>query len=223
MSLQPFGTFKEHLSPHLAPVKTSQRNYLLKSIYRLAKRKAEMERLRDYSKKEAQEIRTSRIHHERVLAQLQNAIRSLELAESAADDPKLLVNLEVEKAKGLLREAAADVRWVAQEMLPALIHPELRTSPEKSVSTKPLRHPAVFPGFGVAEIDYWFIAELEKCLDGCASPAGLRLRPADYDRIISRAFEAAFQEGAYAVSRIKTARGRIAKRRGQALQPSLQN
>jgi hypothetical protein len=180
--------------------------------FELAKQKQQKEELRGNLERQAAQIRTSVAQHKKIQTQIRRAVRALKVAEETAkaEDPELLKNLDVLKAQELLMAAEADLAWVLSEMLPGSVHPELRAKGAKPTRfTLPAHSSKEVPGFGYAEIDYWFIAELDKCL-GVAAAAKGRTGRVGRDRIITKIFRVISSEP-HQFERIKNARLRARK------------
>lgn len=213
-SLPPFEVFEGKLLPELRQINELLRPSFLFRAYELAKRKLEMEAWRERLKADAPEIRASIGRHKKISTQIRKAIEAVDAAERIAtvEDPELLNNLDVIESRRMLSMAEADLQWVIKQMLPGSIHPKLRNENEIPTSFKlPQYSDSSMPGFGFAQMDYWFIGELDKCLDSAMNKKGAAGR-IGRDRIITKVFEVALSRHEM-VEQIKNARIRIAKKR----------
>jgi hypothetical protein len=213
-ALPSFEVFQSKLLPELRQIHEALRPSFLFRAYELAKKKLELEAWRERQKANVPEIRVSIGRHKKISTKIRKAIEAVDAAERIAtvEDPELLKNLDVIESRRMLSLAEADLQWVIKQMLPGSIHPKLRNANERPTSFKlPQYSDSSMPGFGFAQIDYWFIGELDKCLDSALNRKGAAGR-IGRDRIITRVFEIAFSEF-NTTEKLKNARLRIAGKR----------
>lgn len=206
-----FEHFEAELRPELNRIHERMRSSFLFRAFELAKQKQQKEELRDHLERQAAQIRASIAQHKKTQTQIRKAIHALNIASeiAKAEDPELLRNLDVLKAQELLVEAEADLAWVISEMLPGSVHPKLRGKGAKPTRfTLSMDMSNEIPGFGYAQIDYWFIEELDKCLNFAAQRKRARV---GRDRIIKKIFQIISSEP-HEIERIKNARLRARKR-----------
>lgn len=210
-TLKRFKDFSAAMLPVLRNIKAGQRQTLLRTLYKVAKQRFTMENDLQREKLLARTVRKRGIRFGQICASLKNALKFLEKAKDLCADGeyrltwKIFVEDGIEDFIQLLRFEIKDTEGWHREMLAGEIHPYFRTRMEERTPVNMLH--ASFPGLGIARIDYWFIGELQLCL----AEHGASLRPNDSNRIISQIFDAAFGER-YDISRVKTARRRIAGR-----------
>jgi hypothetical protein len=208
--LPPFQQYRAELTPELELIHELLRPSFIFRSFELAQKKVELDQWRDAQRKLVPEIRTSVKNHRKVRTQILNAIKAIDAARrfAAQEDPELLDGLNVKEAQQMLSAAAADLDWYTNEMLPGFIHPELRNASEDPRTFKlPHEAPASFPGFKLAKIDYWFIGELDKCLDIALTP-NAKVGKVGRDRIIKKVFEVGLSDKR-TLDQIKTARTRL--------------
>lgn len=208
-----FDQFECGINPELNRIHEILRPTFLFRAYELAKEKRRLEDWRKSEERRAPDVRDSIRRHRRIVTQLQHAIKAIDIAQdiAAEEDPNLLKNLNVIASQRELALAEADLIWVIKEMFPGFIHPGLRKKGEQPRQFKLPRDDEPFPGVGAAEIDHWFIGELDQLLDN-ALTLKATIGKVARDRIIKRVFEVAFSE-THTMDQIKTARTRMARRR----------
>lgn len=210
--LPSFDKFESELTPDLKLIH-DRRSFLFRA-FELVKQTRKMEEEGEHLERQVPQIRASIAKHRKIVTQIRKAIKAIELAQGVAteEDPDLLKNLDVIAARELLVQAKADLSWIMDEMLPGLIHPELRKKGKKPTrSFLPSYSSKEFPGFGVAKLNHWLIEELDKCLGTALTTKG-KIRRVGRDRIIKKVFEVAFSK-THPMEQIKTARIRMARQR----------
>lgn len=215
--LPPFEELETALAAELQIVHEYVRPGLLFRIYELAKRKLEMERLRENDIDEVPRIRKSIRNHAKILTQIRRAMECIEIAkkEAEAEDTELLRQLDVIEAQRLLGMAAADIIWLKDQLLPGSIHPDLRSKAEEATVHKapaPVYSKSQFPGFGCSQVEHWFIGELDRCLDTCITRAGEKVT-VGRDKLIKKVLEVAFPAGHRTLKSINTTRQRMKAQR----------
>lgn len=203
-TLPSFEVFESKLLPELWQMREDMKRHFVFRAYELAKRKLEMDAWREHLDTQAPQVRFSIRKHRKISTQIRRAIKNITAAEQIAteEDPELLTNLDVIRARQWLAAAESDLQWVIREMFPGVIHPKLREKKEKLTTFKlPQHDDPSFLGFG-SQIKHRFIHELGKCFEGIAHAKRTEGR-FGRDRIISKIFEIAFSEQ-YETAKIKT-------------------
>lgn len=120
-----------------------------------------------------------------------------------------------------LKRAADD--WLfLEELLIALIHPNLRSKTEKArkIESAHMERWHLFQeGFGIAKAKHLFIEWAEGYLSKLVTQAGSQLSSATINRIIKATFEAAFGEAVH-LETIKTTLPRLKRKRRRSVQSS---
>jgi hypothetical protein len=218
--LKPFRQFKSQMSASPTPLRNvhpKQKAALLRNIFNLARAKANLESWKNLAGEGLPEARRQRARFEGMEAHLARALQEVQQAKESLgelfDDllPEDFDYDEIVARIGYGLQTAET--W--EGLCAASVHPGLRTPKEATIAIKTGeyegKYKGVYPVKGVYPLDQWFIGESERLLDKFRTAKGAKLRPIDYDRIISRAFDAAFDEP-YEESRVKTARRRIRRR-----------
>jgi hypothetical protein len=216
--LPPFDEFENRLLPELRQIHEVLKPSFLFRAYELAKKKLELEAWRERLKADVPKIRVSIGRHKRIAKKIGKAIEAVGAAEriAALEDRELLKNLDVIEARRILMMADADLHWVIKEMFPGSIHPKLRNENEKPTNFNlPQHSDSSMPGFGFAKIDYWFIGELDQCLDRTLNKKGAAGR-IGRDRIIQKVFEVALSRYEM-IEQIKNARIRMTGKRKKSV------
>ena len=206
-SLPSLDEFEKALGPALTEIHEVLKPIFSIRAYELVKRKIAMEDLRAKFQQDPDKIRPSIKRHQQILTPIRKAIQAIDAAavKAKAEDPELLANLDVLEAQRLLKMAAADLAWVKDDMLPAMIHPKLRKGRELRTTFQlaPFSED-LMPGFGCAEIEHWFIHEMDR-LFAISLTTSLTEVKIGRDKIIQRIFEIAFSRW-HQADQIKTAR-----------------
>ena len=222
--LPTFEDLKGSLSTELEIVKEDQRDELVRKIRWLIRRKEEFERRREDYRVSVAETRMSIKSHKKVFTQLVNAIKSIKEAEKIAEpeDPTMLKNLGVLRAKKVILAAAADIQWMKDELFPATIHPDLRKGREvgHDLELFSCKYSAT-PGLGKAKVDHWLMGKLDKSLDGFVTPDGKTIK-VGRDKLIQKVFLVAFKYK-YEIKTINFVRHDQRKKRSRTLRKLLEN
>ena len=216
-----FRHFETEISAPPTPlrnIRPTQRATLLRSLFNLAKTRMSLETWKLFAEEGVAEARKRREQFESMKAHLARALEEVQQArESLGEliDDLLPEDFDFEEIVALIGYGlqTADT-W--ERLCAASIHPGLRTDKESTIAIKTGEYEGKaegnYPVKGVYALDHWFIGESERLLDKFKTAKGTKLRTIDYDRIISRAFSAAFGDFSYTESRVKTARPRIRRR-----------
>jgi hypothetical protein len=217
-----FRHFARTMSLALAPLADNHKKHVLREIYALAREKNELEQRRIDATREARKLRKERIQIGQIRAHMCNALKSLEKAKRKCEGKRWFRSLwecfESDGSISFMTLIAHEIRELSfwEDLNAAMIRPELRTQIESRTCVRsPFKLPLEGPRFNVTWTEYWFIKGVSQCLENCSTATGAVLRPIDYERIISRAFMAAFSE-TYDPRRVKTARRRIIERERQS-------
>ncbi len=217
LGLKPYDEYVRVMLPVVRRIPGRNRKRLLDGIYEIAAQKVHMEGLKRGVKYDAVTIRRRREKFKRTRAHIKNATRELLSAESSYPEELLHHNVkpvidEVNAMIAKLEEMGQ--RFAQMEHLAAsVMHPELKTEKERNFPPREGFGPdysSLLPGMKSTAIDYWFVSFVESIIRRFASETKMFFIPSEYNRIISRSFEAAFG-GSYAVDRVKTARRRLRK------------
>jgi hypothetical protein len=201
----------------LRNLRPKQEESLLRSLFNLARVKANLEFWKNFATGRVAEARQQRAQFAGMRRHLARALREVEQSKESLgamfdDFPPDEFDYDeiVTKIDGGMQTAET---W--ERLSAAKIHPGLRTPREAAIAIKTGEYEGeaegIYPVKGVYPLDYWFIGECKRLLDKFRTANGRKLRPVDYHRIISHAFGAAFGEP-YAESRVKTALRRIRRR-----------
>jgi hypothetical protein len=196
----------------------TQRETLLRSLFNLAKTKTSLETWKIFAeegvpegRKRSEQFESMKVHLAHPLKEIQQARESLgELIDDFLPEDFDFDEIVARIGYGLQTAET----W--KRLCAASIHPGLRTDKESTIAIKTGEYEGKaegnYPVKVVYALDHWFIGESERLLDKFKTAKGTKLRTIDYDRIISRAFSAAFGDFSYTESRVKTARPRIRRR-----------
>lgn len=211
LGLKPYAEFVRGISPMLARIPPRKRKSLLDDIYELATQKVEMEGLKRGVEDQGVEHRRRRIGLARTRAHIKTAKKELLDAQSSYAGQG--EDLGIVQVIARLDEMNRDLE-IGERIHASIVHPARKTGIEKRLRPPEdtlLDYASLFPGMNKTAIDYWFISGVESRLREFAADAKIYFLPSEYDRIISKAFEAAFGERT-TIDRVKTARKRLAKR-----------
>jgi hypothetical protein len=213
--LNSYTLFRQNIEPYLACISAKQRAHTATELYRLCQEKIGLERGQSFAPESVSDGRTAGNQFERTGAHLNRARKEVEKARACLEEDLQYFHAEdfgwdelLEKINLGLQTA---VNW--RKFYTATIHPDLRTPAEKRlIEPRDEVQEYTYPGKGVTASDYWFIGRAEQLLKQCRSKKGEELRPVNYHRIISKTFDAAFNQPKYTEKRVKTALRRIRQR-----------
>jgi hypothetical protein len=215
MGLKSYRNFARTLSPFLAQVSRKNRDIILKKMYTAAVQKEGSEDGKSDHQPSTRMFRNRRITFSRIRARINNAVKELTLAYSVSpaasthmvDIPSVIQTLQQMTKRLEKAETAGAI----------LIHQEFRTTAERALAQK-ANSPLQYPDLKGAAIDYLFISRLNRCLDELVSAEHLTFTPSAREKIISKAFDAAF--GAmYTAAHVKTTLRRLKERSAPAHAP----
>ena len=205
-----FDDYERQLTPELRQIHELVRPSFLFRSYELAKKKIDIDKQSKAFKAQVPGIRASIARHKKISTQIDRALEAM----AKDEDPELLTNLDVIYAGKLLAGAAADLKWIREELLLGFIHPDLRkgrAQKDRKAFRLPQHGKDVFPGFRPTASVYWLIGALDELLDIMLNRKGTQER-LGRDRIIKRVFEVALAEF-LDPHQITIARRRMAERR----------
>ena len=205
-NLPDFDQFVGEMKQHLTLVPEKDLSPLLMYLYEAAKAKLEFEDYRRWAQAMATRYRRMRNSMEVAGKALSKAVDTLEKAK--ADDKDLEFIEWIQKGykfnfEEITRQVKVALETVedSKAALAAMIHPHLRSTPEKH-SAKKLSDPnfdtssledLVFPARTTSpEIDHWFMGAAAECLDKYRT--GTDKKIPRYDKIIYELFKVAFRQ-----------------------------
>jgi hypothetical protein len=210
--LNSFDRFSELMTklPYLSRVESGQRKKLLEELYRAAQEKDSMRAWAERQREDVGPLREGRRRLSRASSLLRHALQDVRSARKTYGD--LLNDIEdtysdewgfkLEEIEQNLRTTIDFVNG-HEALNAALIHPKLRTSHERQLARKPTTaigeitdeandHVDYALGEKLIALDHWLIGEAVDILKKFHTTKKKKIQR--YDTIISKMFEAAFNE-----------------------------